>query len=332
LSFIKSGFIIKNKNNIYKRIISNELPGFSSHSPSSITNSIDKIVEKNGAFDIIYFATQLMAQVLLIKKWDSIHIVDFYDIYSLVIQNKLYQTKKTSPYYYIFLKELKQIENYERKIINQADLLIAISDYDRASIIRNTRKKCLTVQNGVRFPESNWKISDRKSSIIMVGNFHYSPNIEGLKWFINKVWPIINVYNKDIVFHVIGKHPLGIETITQNYGNIIWMGEIENLDEVYVNAGCAIVPIRQGGGIKYKVLEAMAYGIPVISTKFGVKGIKHNGSVITNDSYRKFAKSIIMAIENPQRHRIMSNIGRKIIRNTYSWAKQIKILENEIRN
>jgi len=330
LSFFNSKFIFNSKT-YFQRLFTNEIPGFSSHNKKSIAKNITKVIKNKGPFDFLYFATQLMAQVLLSKNWNTFNIIDFYDIYSSVQSNKLDYIKKTSPYYILFKKELKLITDYERNIMNRANLLITVSKNDKNEIIyKSLIDKCIVVQNGVRMPNCKWDCSTVKNCVIMVGNFNYHPNIEGLNWFIKKVWPLVNRNNIEIKLMIIGKHNEKDRSITKDYSNIIWKGELRTLDEMYLNAGCAIVPIKQGGGIKHKVLESMSYGTPVITTEFGAKGILHNGALNIKNSRRDFALSIINVIKNPQLHRRKSKIGRSLIRNNYSWPIQYKKLEEKI--
>ena len=164
----------------------------------------------------------------------------------------------------------------------------------------------------------------------MVANFYYAPNIEGLKWFIKCVWPLLKNYNEKFTLKIIGRHKIADRNLSKNQKKIIWLGEIDDLQELYQKAACAIVPILQGGGIKYKVLEAMAYGIPVVSTYFGVQGISHKGNVVVAKSDKEFANSIIKVIENPKSKISKSISSRYIIKSIYSWEDQVKKLVNEI--
>ena len=60
----------------------------------------------------------------------------------------------------------------------------------------------------------------------MVGNFYYAPNIEGLKWFINCVWPLLKNYNEKFTLEIIGRHKIADRNISQNQKKIIWLGRL----------------------------------------------------------------------------------------------------------
>ena len=330
ITFVDSRVNKPKRKNIITRFISTSAPGFSSHNPLSIESSITNLIKKNGEFDIIYFSTQLMAQVLLYKNWNSLIFIDFFDIYSSVIERKIMLTKKTSPYNLIFYKELRKILSIERKISRKSDLIIAISNHDRNILKKYTSNKCITLQNGVRIPSKKWDNSSNKK-IMMVGNFYHEPNIEGLNWFLNKVWKNIIQCNQNYVFDIVGQFPKEYSYLSLEFPNINLKGEIKKLGDLYRRSGCAIVPIRYGGGINHKVLEAMAYGIPIVSTSFGARGISHDGMLNIADTPKIFEESIIHILENPKMYYKNSKTGRNVIKSKYKWEIQCKHLMDEVK-
>ena len=114
-SFIKSSFLV-NDINLFQRIITKKLPGFSSHDVPAISSGIDKIIKQRGPFDYIYFATQLMAQVLLYKNWNIPKIIDLYDIYSSVIKKKLNIQESYHHITLYFIMNSKKLKNTRKSI------------------------------------------------------------------------------------------------------------------------------------------------------------------------------------------------------------------------
>lgn len=126
-------------------------------------------------------------------------------------------------------------------------------------------------------------------------------NIMGVTWFLNEVLPFL----PDIKIHVIG----GICKKTENYANIINHGFVDDLDEIYRSAKVVICPMLSGTGVKIKVLEALSYGLPVVTTRRGVDGLINkisNGCVITNEP-KNFAQYIIKLLKDEDFYSKISN-------------------------
>jgi glycosyltransferase involved in cell wall biosynthesis len=100
----------------------------------------------------------------------------------------------------------------------------------------------------------------------------YEPNVEALNWFLHYVW---NKVNKEFGFilNVYGNISNAFSTIKRP--DIIFHGVIENLDEIYNNIDIAVNPVRCGAGLKIKNVEALGYGIPLITTSHGASGIEN---------------------------------------------------------
>ena len=106
-----------------RRLFSKQLPGFASHNPQSIASDIDQIIKRNGEYDIIYFATQLMGQAKIWMKSKGHFVIDLYDIYSSYTESKMKGLKLFQPFYWIFLIESIRVKLFEKKIINLFDTI-----------------------------------------------------------------------------------------------------------------------------------------------------------------------------------------------------------------
>ena len=102
-------------NSFFKRLTSSQLPGFSSHDKDSISQKIDEIDLKYGKFDIYYFATQLMGQIILSKKFSGKKILDLYDIYYEHRKGKLSDVPFWKPHHWLFRLEAIRVKRYEKK-------------------------------------------------------------------------------------------------------------------------------------------------------------------------------------------------------------------------
>ena len=108
---------------------------------------------------------------------------------------------------------------------------------------------------------------------MFVGGFGHPPNEDAVLWFVDKVLPLIRRHS-DMPFYVIGANPT--EQVKKLAGNgVIIKGFVTDaeLEEMYNTCRMAVIPLRYGAGVKGKVVEALYYGIPMVTTSIGIEGI-----------------------------------------------------------
>ena len=110
--------------------------------------------------------------------------------------------------------------------------------------------------------------------IIFLGGMHWPPNADGVIWFARDILPLIHKDLPRARFIAVGKRP---PNILEHLGeNVIIPGYVENTDVYFSSSRVFVVPLRAGGGMRVKILEAWARGIPVVSTTIGAEGIKYS--------------------------------------------------------
>lgn len=128
----------------------------------------------------------------------------------------------------------------------------------------------------------------------------WEANVRGVQWFLSKVWPLLIENNPDLRFHVAGK---GIEKhkhLFFQFG-VVYHGEVSNAIDFMKNHGIGIVPIHAGSGIRMKLIESMAWGIPSVSTSVGVQGLplsEGSPEVLIADEAGDFASALSSLFNN----------------------------------
>jgi len=329
IHFLTSKFETSKSLSFFQRLFSKKLPGFASHNPISISKDINSLVEENKGYDYYYFATQLMGQSVLIKKQKGIHIIDLYDVYTTYSKNKYSKIPFWRPYYWLFRLEAYRIKLFEKKIIENFDQVLVTCKENMHSINNLCKGKSLIeVPNGVNIPTTIQE-QNKALTILMVANFEYSGNNEGIKWFYKHVWQIIldKIHNAKLV--LVGKCPSEIRIMTKNENNITITGIVPSLTEFYEKAACVILPLFNDGGTKTKLLEAMAYGKPIVSTREGAKGFKNMNSIIITNDPKIFASSVSSILINGIDDGTLDK-SRQLIHNHYTWDKIGNKLNNLI--
>ena len=170
-------------------------------------------------------------------------------------------------------------------------------------------------------------------SLIFCGSLDYAPNKNGLLWFYEMIWPKLKMTVKGITLTVIGRNdhdnayaPLKIDP------QINFVGEVKDVTPYYLKNNIAIVPLLEGSGTRLKILEAMSFGLPVISTCIGAEGIDYieNKHIIIANDPIAFQQVIIDTVNKPA---ILKKIGKHssmLITEKYTWQNIVMKLHTEL--
>lgn len=172
--------------------------------------------------------------------------------------------------------------------------------------------------------------------IMMVGLFHYGPNIEGLEHFLNSVWPLVHQSNPNVTLNVVGK--IGDERLKEKWGEhdgVVLKGFVQDLLTEYKNSRVVIVPIYSGSGTSVKVVEAMKLNRVCVATREGVRGYDkylHDGQdylLAQNDA--DFAQKILALVDDVYKCNEIAISAREKIEKHYSQSRFKEIIRTSIK-
>jgi len=214
-----------------------------------------------------------------------------------------------------YLRHLtRQLKAYEQAQLNQYDLLLPITGRDEkrfAAMGFRGDSHVLPIGLDTVCGEPNYDSFRQAPNLHFIGSLDWLPNLEGLQWFLNDVWPKIHRRFPELEFHVAGRNmPGSLRQLRMK--NVIIHGEVA-CSCAFVSAhSISIVPLLSGGGMRAKILEAMALGRVVISTSIGLEGIdaKHRRDLFVSDTPEQFADAIGECIG---RGRKLERIGRAAV-------------------
>lgn len=199
-----------------------------------------------------------------------------------------------------------RLKRYERKVFRRINInnITFVSEKDMELMISNgfvEREKCVLIPVGAEIRRSNHaeNISNRHN-ILFVGKMSYGPNIEAVTWFVNCIFPKIREEIPDSVFYIVGKEPTDAVYRLES-SSVYVTGMVDDVSKYYDLADLVVLPLKNGGGVKVKLLEAISYRKPIVSTSVGVEGTYFDNHLIpvTNDSceFAKYCKDILICEE-----------------------------------
>ena len=148
------------------------------------------------------------------------------------------------------------------------------------------------------------------------------PNIDGVRWFVKEVLPVLRERRPACTVAVAGRRPTReVEELAARDSGIIITGTVPDIRPYLWGSRVAIVPLRIGGGTRLKIYESMAAGIPVVSTTVGAEGlIYHDGKdILIADSPATFARACADLLEDAERRARIADAALRLVAERFSW-------------
>jgi glycosyltransferase involved in cell wall biosynthesis len=151
----------------------------------------------------------------------------------------------------------------------------------------------------------------------------YHANVDAVVEFAHSVWPRMQAQMPDLIFTIVGRNPPPEVRQLAALTAIEVTGTVKDVRPYYREALAALVPLRVGGGSRLKILEAMAAGVPVVSTRRGAEGIevKEGENILFAETGDEFCRRLAQISESETQWRRLSASGRVLAREKYDWAK-----------
>lgn len=233
---------------------------------------------------------------------------------------------------FIAYRQAIMLERIEARCAALVDVNFAITDIDKARMEQiSPRARVVTVLPGV--DSDHWRQAPYASGSsvgILATTFSWIHNVNGVLWFIERVMPMIQKDIPGFSLELLGLNPPPV--LLKKANNTVHVrGYVEDIRPNIARAGVYVVPLHVGSGIRIKILEAMAMGIPVVSTSVGCEGIPAtNGkNIMIADSAEEFARAVTTILSDPTRAAQMGNAARQFIEERFSWSHAAEMIEQE---
>lgn len=206
----------------------------------------------------------------------------------------------------LYLRNLaKRVERFEKSILNQYDCLIPITQRDGETYNRlGNVKPQFVAPTGIFVKDLSQKVAEKEKSVSLfhIGALDWTPNQQGLQWFLANCWQEIRRQNPEIQLFVAGRNAPQwfVEQIAVD--GVVYVGEVPDAYEFMSQHSIMIVPLLAGGGMRIKILEGLSYGKVIVSTSIGAEGISaENGKEICiADTSNEFVSAIQAIILEPE--------------------------------
>lgn len=309
----------------------------------SVFGPFPLLVVRNWSFE----ERKAVQEELKKEKYDVIHAETFYvmphlgksNVPTILVEQTIWhnvykhhiETKMPIFLRPFFFMDVAKVMFWERYYWRKADRLFVVSEEDKRQMVRLVRDvEVGIIPNGVDTEfYKNKKVSKKFPPRILYGvtNFEWLQNQEATEVLIKEVWPRIrSEYPQSTVWIVGRKVPDWIKKEAQK-GNIEVTENIPDAREAYLSASVMVAPIKGAGGTRLKILEAMAAGLPVVSTQIGVAGLRltDGRDVLIAEGPDDMARKALMLLKDKALAQKIGESGQMRVRKYFDWQHIVKL-------
>jgi glycosyltransferase involved in cell wall biosynthesis len=219
--------------------------------------------------------------------------------------------------------EAEALARFASRWLPRFDLLMAASDREIRSFSGVPVRKTV-IPNVIELPRPQPRPRPgRPFSVLFVGNLSYAPNADAMTWFVSRVWKRFRKLMKfEARLLIIGANPPPAVAQLGRVGGVEIKRAVRNLAPCYQQADLAIAPVRVGGGTRIKIVEAAAYGVPLVVTRVAAEGTTFQSGVdlLVADHHASFLRACILLAKNRSMASRLATQARARVKRDYSPA------------
>ncbi|MBE9571653.1 MAG: glycosyltransferase [Proteobacteria bacterium] len=219
--------------------------------------------------------------------------------------------------------EAKESSQYwkdmELFMAHQADETLVVSPVEKEILEKEGLEGNVSVITNIHTPESSYKPFDQRKGLMFIGGFVHLPNEDGIVWFVESVLPLIERKLSGIPLCIVGSHPTErVKSLASS--DVIVTGYVEDVGPYFEKARVFVCPLRYGAGIKGKIGQSMAYGLPVVTTSIGAEGmgLTDGHDALIADDEKAFAQKVIKVYQDRKLWETLSLNAMALIEKNYS--------------
>lgn len=317
-------------------------------------------------FDVVVAFSSSMAPYALTVP-AARRVLDLCDLDSVKWRD--FAARSRAPWARLYAVEARRLRRREEEWITAFDASVLISDAEAEQIDNpSLRRRVHVVPNGIAVPDSPEQTtsegatlghragddrapsedrapSDKRATsddrapseeqlvVGFVGDLGYTPNVDGLTWFVRESWPVVRAAVPDAALHIIGRRPPKAVLRLGRCAGVEVIGEVPDVRPFLSRTAVSIAPLRIARGVQNKVLEAMAFGIPVVLTTPAATGIRaEDGAhwIIADDALR-IAAAVTALLQDAPRRRQMGRAAREHVGQHYAWEPALAAFERIVK-
>ncbi|MGZ9075059.1 MAG: glycosyltransferase family 4 protein [Burkholderiaceae bacterium] len=222
----------------------------------------------------------------------------------------------------LWRSQLAKMRRYESETVRRFDRVVAVSARDAERFKEDYgADRVDVIPTGVNLEYFHYVPSESNSRVVFTGSMDWLANIDAIRWYRAEVWPRIKAEHASATMTVVGRNP---PPDLSHADSADWTitGRVDDIRPHVHRAAVYVIPMRIGGGTRIKAYEAMAMGVPVVSTVVGMEGldVQPGSHYLQADTAEQFAQAVASLLSEPQLGRVLAERARRHVEERYSNA------------
>jgi glycosyltransferase involved in cell wall biosynthesis len=283
---------------------------------------VDRLAAE-GSFDVVH-ADQLNMAQYAVRVPRAFKVLDAHNALWLLYK-RLAATMRPGLKKWLLERDWRLLRRYEGKMVQVFDAVMAVNPTDRDALLEAApvHREVIVIPIGVD-TEDVTPIPRQSGAnhILYVGTMYWPPNIDGVLWFARHVFPLIRQQRPDVQLDIVGaRPPREVVTLGRDDVGINVTGYVEDLTPHLQRCALMVVPLRAGGGMRVKILNGLAQGLPIVSTTLGCEGIAvtPGRDILVADEPDEFATAVLRVLNEADLAKQLSLNGRRLVESQYDY-------------
>ena len=244
--------------------------------------------------------------------------------------------RRFSPLRPLLVREWRLVREYERLVYQKADLVFAVSEVDGQVIRRLAGKEghVRVIPISVHVPAAQpTQPLTREPRLLFVGGLHWPPNLDAILHFARDTWPLVQRVVPAARLTVVGRDDVGAARALRRIPGFTLTGYVDDVSPYFAGSRALVVPLRAGSGMRVKILDAFARGLPVVSTPTGHEGIDVEPGVhlLSAADPAQFAREVARVLTDDRLADVLAAEARRLVEERYDVRAVSRALLEAIR-
>ena len=236
----------------------------------------------------------------------------------------------------LWRSQYRKMQRFEADALRRFTRVVAVSERDAARFNdRYAVAQTSVIPTGVDLAYFEWQEppavdTESPPTVVFTGSMDWEANIDGIRFFLESVWPEVSRRIESARFVVVGRNPpQALVELGNASRNVRFTGFVDDVRPFVHQAHVFVIPLRVGGGTRIKAFEAMAMGCPVVSTTIGIEGLDVQDGVhyLRHDGAREQATAIVELLGNADMRRQLSRQARECVESRFGHLAVARVFE-----
>ncbi len=241
-----------------------------------------------------------------------------------LIWKRHFQVARNPLWKAICWREYQTTPRAERRYLNLADHVLAVSETDRDIFARLIEAEKITViPTGVDVDFFRpAEVEEQPDTLVFTGSMDWIPNEDGIFFFVERILPRIRSQIPNVSLRVVGRRPSArLLELARTTDGLQVTGAVEDIRPHVLGSSVYIVPLRVGSGTRLKIFEAMAMGKAVVSTSIGAEGlpVRAGRNILIADNPEEFAGAVVRLLQDRERRGEIGRAARELVERNHNW-------------